>query len=152
MGELRETHADCVRAGSPDNVISNLENYYTNTSVKSYFVAMQLIDLSTNTCTSINDFPKGKGFKIANLNIRRLRNNVEDLQFYLKQNPYEILTHETWLSEKNCNSLLLIDGYHFERLDRDEKGGGVGCFIQKNISYIRRPDLEDSELELCGYR
>ena len=55
---------------------------------------------------------------------------------------------ETWLSENICNSLLQIDGYHFERLDRDEKGGGVGCFIQKNISYIRRPDLEDRELEI----
>ena len=44
--------------------------------------------------------------------------------------------------------MLQIDGYHFGRLDRDEKGGGVGCFIQKNISYIRRLDLEDRELEI----
>ena len=72
-------------------------------------------DLSTNACTSINDFPKGKGLKIAHLNIRSLRNKVDDLQLYLKENPYEILTlSETWLSENICNSLLQIDGYHLK--------------------------------------
>ena len=26
--------------------------------------------------------------------------------------------------------------------------GGVGCFIKDNISYVRRSDLEESELEI----
>ena len=83
------------------------------------------------------------------INVRSLRNKVDDLKLFLEAIPYEILSiTETWLCEDICYNLLQIDGYRFERRDRNENGGRVGCFIKDNISYVRRSDLEESELEI----
>ena len=41
-----------------------------------------------------------------------------------------------------------ISGYNFEsRIRNSGKGGGVGVYIKENISYIRRKDLENENIE-----
>ena len=86
---------------------------------------------------------------LAHLNVRSLANKVADLQNWLSNNPYDLLgLSETWLTEEHSDSLLSIKGYKFERRDRGTHGGGVGCFISKNISYVRRSDLESAALEI----
>ena len=44
----------------------------------------------------------------------------------------------------------MIDGYTLERRDRPNGrgGGGVGCYVKSNVTYIRRHDLEEECLEL----
>ena len=94
-------------------------------------------------------FPKEKGMKFSHLNIRSLRNKKDDLGMFLRDNPYDLLgLSETWLEEYISDSLIAISGYNFERKDRQEHGGGVCCYIRSNVSYIRRHDLENDELEL----
>ena len=79
--------------------------------------------------------------------MRSLRNKVDDLKLFFEANPYEILSiTETWLCEDICDNVLQIDVYRFERRERNGNGGGGGCFIKDNISYVRRSDLEESEL------
>ena len=95
------------------------------------------------------EFPVDKGIKIAHLNIRSLRNKVIDLQQLLINNPYDILClSETWLDEDITDNMITIPGYKFERRDRGQLGGGVGCYIKEKYTYIRRFDLEPNELEL----
>ena len=116
-----------------------------------------IIDTDTNVMNvslpedreSVSSFPKEKGIKVAHLNIRSLRNKTVDLRSYLLQNPYDVLgISETWLNEDISNDTISIDGFTFERKDRNGLGGGVGCFIQNKYTYVRRKDLENNDLEL----
>ena len=45
--------------------------------------------------------------------------------------------------------MVTIPGYKFERLDRNGcNGGGVGCYVKDKHTYVRRSDLESTDLEL----
>ena len=102
--------------------------------------------LSPNVAT---EFPEEKGIKIAHLNIRSLKNKTADLTLFLKTNPFDFLSlSETWLNTDIPNNEVSIDGYKFERLDRNSLGGGVGCYINNKHLYMRRKDLESSNFEL----
>ena len=94
-------------------------------------------------------FPKEKGAKIAHLNIRSLRNRRDEFAQFLHDCPYDVMSlSETWLDKDICHNLVSIEGYKFERKDRTQYGGGVGCYIRENIPYLRRHDLENDNLEL----
>ena len=69
---------------------------------------------------------------------------------YLELNPYDVIAlTETWLDKDYPSGFLLHDEYYLERRDRpDNPGGGIGCYLRKKMSYIRRNDLEDSDLEI----
>ena len=61
---------------------------------------------------------------------------------------------ETFLNESVDDKTLHIDGYTFERKDRDactatdsKNGGGIVVYIRDNINYTRRIDLETSDIE-----
>ena len=91
---------------------------------------------------SLSNFPKDKGIKIAHLNIRSLKNKTADLEQFLRSNPYDLLgISETWLDADISSDTISIDGYKFERLDRNTLGGGVGCYINERYTYMRRKDL-----------
>ena len=104
-------------------------------------------DQKGNAC--IDQFPKEKGMKIAHLNIRSLRNKIDDLNLFLSTCPYDLMSFsETWLDDSITCNIVSLNGYNLERKDRDINGGGVCCYIRENIPYIRRYDLEKEELEL----
>ena len=110
-----------------------------------------MFDVNEDRSADINDFALNdiKGIKLAHLNVRSLVNKVADLQNWLSNNPYDLLgLSETWLTEDHSDSLFSIKGYKFERRDRRTHGGGVGCFISENSSYVRRLDLESDTLEI----
>ena len=96
------------------------------------------------------NFPTQKGVKIAHLNMRSVRNKIDELRLFLKNNPYTIFTmSETWLDDDFPTGYLYIEDYDFERKDRINKsGGGVGAYISTKIRYKRRTDLENEALEL----
>ena len=61
---------------------------------------------------------------------------------------------ETFLNKSVGDKILHIDGYTFERKDRDacteidtNNGGCVLIYIRGNINYTRRIDLETSDIE-----
>ena len=104
---------------------------------------------SSRSKASVATFPKEKGIKIAHLNIRSLKNKKADLELFLRNNPYDFLgISETWLNPDISNDMIAIDGYKFERLDRNSLGGGVGCYVNYKYKYIRRKDLELNDIEL----
>ena len=75
--------------------------------------------------------------KLANLNIRSLRNTAHFLQLkeLVRTNRIDVFTiSETWLNTTVTNKKLEIDGYKLHRLDRlYKKGGGVCAYVRKNI-------------------
>ena len=55
---------------------------------------------------------------------------------------------ETFLNEKVDDRLLYHEGFELERRDRIVKaGGGLLCYIQSDITYERRTDLENPTIE-----
>ena len=56
---------------------------------------------------------------------------------------------ETWLGPSIPDCMVTIPGFQPPlRRDRNENGGGVCFYIHNNLSYVRRDDLENCELEL----
>ena len=75
-----------------------------------------------------------------------------ELELYLKALNFNfniIGLCETWLKETNCN-LYNLPGYVSEHCCRkDKNGGGVALYIQENVNYMRRIDIE-SVLRECN--
>ena len=101
-----------------------------------------------NSMISDNNIPEtiveSKGLKISHLNVRSLRNKKEEINLLLKKNPLS----ETWLDDSISTDMINIDDYLIERKDRGNHGGGVACYIKRNIAYVRKPEFEMDELEL----
>ena len=100
---------------------------------------------------NVENFPNERGMKISHVNIRSLKNKIIDVQQFLMENPYDIFSlSETWLKEdSNMNEIDSIPEYQFEGKPRKTKiGGGVGCYINNKVKYIRRNDLETDNLEI----
>ena len=106
-----------------------------------------------------NDLPSGLRVTHWNLNsIAPTPNNtkLDELKLLLKSPGRE--THflgitETWLNDSFKNSHLKIPGYKIERIDRTEKlpsdkiiGGGIVTYIQQDLPYTRRTDLESQDI------
>ena len=74
--------------------------------------------------------------KIAHINIRSLRNKVEDIQELLLRNDIMVLgVSETWLDDAVSNSEVSVPGYHLIRRDRPKsKGGGVCVYYRFDLS------------------
>jgi len=67
---------------------------------------------------------------------------------FLNDHKFDICTlSETWLkNNKHQVSYVQIPGYNFEHRSRSgRRGGGVACYIQENISYKVRNDLNKIE-------
>ena len=83
-------------------------------------------------------FVLAKGMHITHLNIRSLWNKIDLIKLFLQKSNISIATlSETWLNEGIPTSLLNIDGYSFERLDRkvEKSCGGVGIYIRSDLMY-----------------
>lgn len=99
---------------------------------------------------------KYRGIHIANLNIRHLKPKLDDLKFLLDNaNCIDVFgICETFLNNTIDDEILNINGYKFERKDRDkcdqilsDKGGGILIYIGNQVNYIRRHDLESADVE-----
>ena len=108
-----------------------------------------------------SDLPSG--LKITQWNLRSIAprdgNTKLDQLKSILHNPDKD-THilgvtETWLDDTFNNDAVAIEGYDIERIDRHEKdlpfdkdgAGGVLLYINTNLSYIRRNDLEHKSIE-----
>lgn len=87
-------------------------------------------------------------FNIAHQNVCGLFTKKDFLVDFLNTNNVNLFgVTETLLNGSLLTSFLGIDGYSFERKDRDGKGGGVGVYIKNGTDYTRRLDLETKQVE-----
>jgi exonuclease III len=89
-----------------------------------------------------------KGFKIAQLNIRSILNNIDEFRMYALKHEYDVVcVNETWLDNSVNNHEIDLDGYDLIRKDRNRHGGGVAMFIRNTINYKIRSDIMPENLE-----
>lgn len=94
---------------------------------------------------------KGSNFiNFAHINIRSLRNKVEEIKILLNICRFEILAiTETYLDKKIDNKQLEIENYKIIRRDRStgQVGGGCLIYISDNICSSRLKSLETEDIE-----
>ena len=86
-----------------------------------------------------------RGLRIANLNICHILNKVDEIKILLSEKrSVDILgICETFLNSEVPNELITVDGFNFERKDREGKsGGGILVYLSQSLNYKRRTDLE----------
>ena len=88
---------------------------------------------------NINKFTSRKGMIIASLNVNSLLSH-HGIHF--------VALSKTKIAENRSSELLHIEGYKFERLDRNRTGGGLAFYTRDNFKYIVRKDTHSSSLEL----
>ena len=83
-------------------------------------------------------------FSWVHVYARSLYNNICNLTDYLKVLNFKfsvITIFETWANDNN-NSHPLLPGYNSLFKNRvNDRGGGVALFIDSNLSFKERPDL-----------
>lgn len=99
----------------------------------------ELILINTNINYSCH-FPTANTNKsninVLFLNIRSLRNKINDLTNYVKYNRvtyHLIILNETWLTKSETN-LICMPGYHTFHTTRVKPGGGVTIFVLKTLN------------------
>ena len=89
---------------------------------------------------------------MGHLNVQHLLPKIEELKslLYPPSNELDIFGYtETFLKSYIPKSQIGIEGFKCERRDRKRKsGGGVVIYINQNISYKRRTDLEVDNVEI----
>lgn len=98
-------------------------------------------------CGSVESW-SNKGFNLAHQNVRGLFNKKDFIADFINRSKVNLFgITETLLTASLLSSFVYIDGYNFERKDRNGKGGGVAVYIKEGIDYIRREDLENNNVE-----
>ena len=87
------------------------------------------------------------------LNINSLIPKIDELRLIAKNsNPAIIGISESKLDKSILDNEIKIDGYELKRSDRNRQGGGVACYIRKDLSFNVRedfsPDLENIFFDL----
>ena len=90
-----------------------------------------------------------KGLRVFHLNIRSLRNKMDELQLFCDGNkPHVLSLNETWLDDSFSDSELCLPGYQLFRKDRDCHGGGIAVYVAENLSCNCANSLQgDSNIE-----
>ena len=86
-----------------------------------------------------------RGLRIANLNVCHILNKVDEIKILLSEKrSVDILgICETFLNSDVTDELITVDGFNFERKDREGKsGGGILVYLSQSLNYKRRTDLE----------
>src|SRR5436190_22727871 len=81
--------------------------------------------------------PNYNCIKFCHVNSQSLLPHFFEFQaFFSKDTSYDIIAlSETWLKPHVSDSLVQLDGYHFFRHDRlDKGGGGIGCYIRNGLT------------------
>ena len=91
-----------------------------------------------------------KNLSIAHLNIRSLRNKVDEVRLLLRVCKFDILAiTETHLDKGISNRQLQVDNYKIVRRDRhsDSIGGGCLVYIANHICSMRMNSFESADIE-----
>ena len=79
---------------------------------------------------------KHRGLHCFHLNINSLLPKIEELRFISKStNAVVIGICGSKLEASVLGQEISIDNYKILRCDRNKQGGGVACYIQKDLSY-----------------
>ena len=81
---------------------------------------------------------------MMHFNIRSLQKNLTSLNDFIltvKKNPEIIAISETKLQDENIYNIS-IPGYVFLNTYSPTRAGGVGLYISKELTFIRRRDLQ----------
>ncbi|XP_053380636.1 uncharacterized protein LOC128548935 [Mercenaria mercenaria] len=105
---------------------------------------------STSTISqSLSDLMSGTGcLSVLHYNVQSLFNKVDVLE--AEFSSFDVLSFsETWLSSSDLSDDIRFRGFHApERRDRKgDSHGGVIVYVKDSLHYIRRPDLEPTDLE-----
>ena len=88
-----------------------------------------------------------KGLNIGHLNVQHLMNKLDTIKILTNQLHIFGLC-ETFLSDVVSDAELQIANYKIERKDRQNKrGGGLLLYLNENVPYKRRIDLESGQIE-----
>ena len=80
-----------------------------------------------------------KELHLIHLNVNSLLPKIDELRNIAKcSNAAVIGITETKLDKTVYDPEVTIDGYSIVRNDRNRKGGGVACYIRRNICYSRK--------------
>ena len=147
------SHAKCLNL-QPSQNDTRTPNYFTCTScftsVLPFHNRRSLDDTFDDPIVSVDTHEnilqeKRNLLKILHLNKQSLVSSFNEFRLLLDRYTFDIIAmSETWLKD-NAHLLdyIQIPGYTFEYLNRDKvKGGGVGCYINEQLTYKRRKDIE----------
>ena len=85
---------------------------------------------------------KEKGLHFVHLNCNSLRSKIEEIrELVLHAKPHVICFSESKLDENVPDAVVKIDDYNILRQDRTSSGGGVACFIHKDVNFDQRTDF-----------
>ena len=77
----------------------------------------------------------------GHLNINSLRNKLEILEMLTKGYIHIFCVAETKLDDSFPNATFYVDGFKIHRIDRNQNGGGLLCYVNTVISHRPRPDV-----------
>ena len=90
-----------------------------------------------------------KGVVIASINVNSLSLHLDEIKCLVKEKDVHILAlNETKLDKDISDRVLEIEGYSFERLDRNRNGGGVAIYCRNTFECSKRGDIPISTLEM----
>lgn len=99
----------------------------------------------------LSEFVKKSGLKVLHQNVNGLLKSLDKIKAILSglnKNIQFLGLSETHNNGSVSDLELSIDGYTFERKDRIRGShGGVLCYIRSDIIYVRRSDLENTDIE-----
>ena len=77
-----------------------------------------------------------RGLHISHLNINSLLPKIDEIRNFIdKAQPAVFGISESKLDDSISNSEIDINGYAIMRLDRNRHGGGIACYIKKEICF-----------------
>ncbi len=129
-------------------IVSGLVPLYEIYDPKKVRVNMILRDLCTENnlrCCEHSNLDASK-----HLNRSRVYSNTSDvIQMLLQDKSIRLLAlNETKIDSDYSRDLLKVQGYGFDWLDRNCRGGGVGLYIRDSFAATRREDLPLSDLKV----
>ena len=96
---------------------------------------------------------KKRGLHFLHLNVNGLLSKIEELRLIAqKTNAAVIGISETKIDKSVLDGEVNIAGYEIKRCDRNRHGGGVACYIRKDLAFNPRedfsPDIENVFLDI----
>ena len=140
-------HIKCLQ----DILKNGTEKLYCNSCYKHDEGSTDDTGVENKVYVDLNRFLTSNGLKVFHQNVNGIYRKIDEIKimFLETRNKIQIFgVTETHLSPSYNTCSVEIDGYDFIRKDRSNgKGGGVGCYIEKDLNWQRRTDLEKENIE-----